>query len=327
MSNAEAFVQGADSKGGTTITLENAVSTLKIETEVHANTSFRLFSQFPTEIRLYIWRLAIEALPERIIPVTEILTDTNKSGKDGTYTYISTRPHPTLSTVSHEGRTAVFENLQPLFQPGTNHTFITVCLEKDILLWDANYKFSRHLEELKRFAKAVSLEKCRKIRKLAIEIPVSWVGGGSRQHNLGMVMMVLMNRNARDLLKMFPKIETLVCIALRPWKRRLSKDVAITAGHDAAKFHIGELEFVPRGNSLSTADLADNVLQAWFSRSGITGPPGLNIKYLQLGIVGGEKQLAWDSVKRHFLWKLMTEEEKEEESQRKIRNFKAPRIL
>lgn len=134
MSNTEGFVQGTDSKGGTTVTLENALSALKIETEVNANTSFRQFPRFPSEIRLYIWRLAIEAIPGRIIPLTEVLTYTNKLGKERSYTYISTRPHPTLSTVSSEARTAVFENLPPLFEPGTNHTFISVCLERDILL-------------------------------------------------------------------------------------------------------------------------------------------------------------------------------------------------
>jgi hypothetical protein len=283
--------------------LQDAVSALKIETQANANTSFPQFPRFPIEIRRYIWRLAIEALPGRIIPVTEVLTYTNKPGRERSYTYISTRPHPTLSTVSREARITVFENLTPLFQLGTSHTFITMCLERDILLWDACCNGSGGLRELERFAKAVGLEKCQEIRKLGVEDQVNW---GEY------LMMALVDRNMTILHSMFPKIETLVCIPVTKWKR---------FGRDAAKFHTGELEFVLRKDSVSTPgkiDMAENALQVWWSRRRTTPSPGLNVEYLQLGIVGGEKQPSWHSVKRHHFWKLMTKEEKEKKEAKAI---------
>jgi hypothetical protein len=57
---------------GTTITLEDAISALKPDTGVNAQTSFHPFPRFPSQVRLYVWRLVMKALPGGIIPVTAI---------------------------------------------------------------------------------------------------------------------------------------------------------------------------------------------------------------------------------------------------------------
>jgi 2EXR family len=91
--------------------------------------NFPNFPRFPTEIRLQIWEQAILSLPERIIPIREVI------GKAGTPAYFTTsRPHSLLASINREAREAVFSTLQPLFLPGGSHTFASVNTEKDIIL-------------------------------------------------------------------------------------------------------------------------------------------------------------------------------------------------
>lgn len=226
----------------------------------------------------------------------EVSTYTNEPGKERRYTYTSTRPHSILSTVSREARTAVFENSTPLFQLGTDHTFITVCLERDTILLDAAGSYRGNRVQLKRLAKAIGSEKCQKITKLAVEDPVRcW---GSRPD----LAMTFMERDANHLLELFPNIKTLMHIPLARTQE---------FGYDRAIFHLGELEFVPMEIDVSTVGVTNNAFQQ--SRRRIDESLGLTVEYLQLGIVGGRKCPVWDYARRHHFWRLMTEEENENE--------------
>jgi len=219
-------------KEATIATMGNAFSALAIEDKLEVTTSFHLFPRFPTEIRFQIWRRAIEELPGRIVTVREVFTG---KGKNRTSKYLSTRPHPELSIVNLEARIAVFECLTPLFQPGTGHDFITVCLEKDTLLWDAcSSSLFNKVRDLERFAEVVGLQKCWQIRRLAVEIML--------KENEGIPSVLfhfirsLMSQPTTHLIDMFPMIQTLVYMPI--WKRR-------TIGADKAKFHRGELRLLP----------------------------------------------------------------------------------
>jgi hypothetical protein len=258
-------------------------------------TSFPRFPDLPAEIRLQIWAYAILNLPGRIIPIQDI------SGKPRTPAYFTCRhPHPLISTVSSEARTAVIETLGPLFIPGNNHTFIAANLSKDILMLGPNF----YPKALKRLIKAIGEDRVRQLRNIAIETEIG--PGRSEWGNLIFDGGFHTRSNLLRIYNAFPELETLSVVPHEDYT-------------DGSAEYRGELRFVEgKGwNEWPSKFLREFVRWAkkpfeqklWETHGRRAAqfahhPLGPEVKFVQLGIVGGEVKRCWDPVKRVLYWGL-----------------------
>ncbi|PMD22427.1 hypothetical protein NA56DRAFT_747708 [Hyaloscypha hepaticicola] len=122
--------------------LNRGVSKLSVTLASKGEDIFYPFPKLPTEIRLQIWQRAIDALPGRIIDVTSVIHQ-NESGDE--YRFVSHRACPSLAGVNREARATVFKIYTPLFPPGTKHSFITACLEKDTILLSTGTRHPKYI--------------------------------------------------------------------------------------------------------------------------------------------------------------------------------------
>jgi hypothetical protein len=284
-----------ESKDSTTAAMEQTFETVSISSNSRRE-SFPHFPELPTEIRLQIWAYAIFGLPGRIIPIKDV------SGKARTPAYFTCRhPHPLISTVSSEARSAVIETLGPLFVPGHKHSFIAANLSKDILIIGPNF----YPKVLKRLTKAIGENHARQLKNIAVETEIrpSLSEWGNLDFDGGL--------NIKDLLRIygaFPELETLSVVPHDDY----------TGG--SAEYR-GELRFVEgkEWNEWPSRILREYVRWAkpskrdfWETYANKNGratqfahhPSGPEVKFVQLGIVGGEVKRCWDSVNKVSYWGL-----------------------
>jgi hypothetical protein len=257
-------------------------------------TSFPHFPELPTEVRLHVWAYAILNLPGRIIPIKDI------SGKPRTPGYFTCRhPHPLISTVSSEARTVVIETLGPLFIPGHKHVFIAANLSKDILMLGPNF----YPKALKRFIKAIGEDRARQLKNIAVETEIrpSRTAWGNLDFDGGL--------HTKDILRIyeaFPELETLSVVPHENY-------------NDGSVEYRGELRFIEgkEWDEWPSRFLREFVRWAkkpfeqklWetYGRGAAQfahHPSGPEVKFVQLGIVGGEVKRCWDPVKRVCYWGL-----------------------
>jgi hypothetical protein len=258
--------------------------------------SFPHFPDLPTEVRLQIWAYAILDLPGRIIPIKDI------SGKPRTPAYFTCRhPYPLISPVSSEARIAVIETLGPLFLPGNKHTFIAANLSKDVLMLGPNF----HPKALKRLVKAIGEDRARQLKNVAVETEIK----PSRSARGNLIFDGGLHTN--DLLRIyeaFPELETLSVVPHDYYS-------------DCSAEYRGELRFVEgkEWNEWPSKILREYVRwskplkkEFWEIYANKNGrgaqfaphPSGPEVKFVQLGIVGGEVKRCWDPVKRVLYWGL-----------------------
>jgi hypothetical protein len=291
-----------ESKHSTTA-IEQTFRTLNITNtspSTSPSTSFPLFPLLPLEIRLQIWAHAILSLPGRIIPL-KILSKIIAGKKRTPAYFVSRHPHPLISTVNSEAKTAVIETLGPLFLPGNNHTFITANLEKDIFMLSPVF----YPKTIKRLLKAIGEDRGRQLKNLAIEIevqreiprsrwdPISFEGGCS-------------HRDLMQIYETFPNLDTLSL-------------VPHNCGSAGSAEYRGELKFV-EGNEWeewSSGSLRQYVRWAepsykkeWRIHADKEGrdakyaylPSGPEAQLRHLGVVGGKVRRCWDPVTRVLYW-------------------------
>lgn len=272
--------------------LNRGVSKLSVTLASKGEDIFYPFPKLPTEIRLQIWQRAIDALPGRIIDVTSVIHQ-NESGHE--YRFVSHRACPSLAGVNREARATVFKIYTPLFPPGTKHSFITACLEKDTILLSTGTRHPKYIWRqnfLMKFVEALGEEKCREFRTLALEPEMNWQWGRWSISRWQMCPWLTIE----------PRHNTFL---LRQLFQNIEKVVFVPLIKGSANAHVGELEFVgPESGTWSTRVKK-------FTRAATCQLPreDLKFEFMQLGIVGGSKKLQWDPVRRDVYWRRMTEEE------------------
>jgi hypothetical protein len=294
------ILQGVDTQNQAA-TLNEALFTPSIQ---ELSKSFTLFPTLPTELRLQIWSHAISSLPSRIIPIHEITL------KKGIPAYFSSRPHPLFVTINREARAAVFSTLQPLFLPEKGHTFVTVDLRKDVILF-----FSRRgklgPKTIKRISGAMADKNSQKLVRLVAEIQIERIFTRYDPWVLNPLYEVI-----DSLSELFPQLHHFVLV---PSQHVGSVGVEIYRGElysgsedefdrDVEKYYVWAERYERDRGNLRAYDKVHNRM--------VKGPEGPEIHWGSLQFVGGEKVGQWDPVRKKWYWGFRKEEDYARERER-----------
>ncbi|PMD31779.1 hypothetical protein L207DRAFT_572554 [Hyaloscypha variabilis F] len=283
-----------------TSSLDKHISNLSVIPESKSKT-FPLFPAFPTEIRLQIWSHAILALPGRIIPIREVI-------RKRAY-FISPRPHPLLASINREARQAVFSILQPLFLPSTDHVFVSVNTERDIIMLCNNDGVLRP-RTLTRLQKALGPRRREEHLHLAAEVEIRDAPYGyGRNHNVPNPSYDVI----ASMTQVFPDICHLTLVPLEHVSLHgvdnyrggvyLESEEGFEGRVKDYQKYVNKEEYVRKRPFHRVWDEGKNQM--------VMGPEGPEIRWGCYRLVGGEKWV-WDVEKKKGYWRPKREGEEDD---------------